>query len=41
MAKFIFREISGDLFSAPKTFSLGHCVASDLKMGKGIAIKFR
>lgn len=41
MAKFIFREITGDLFSAPKTFSLGHCVASDLKMGKGIAVKFR
>lgn len=39
--KFQLREISGDLFSAPSNFSIGHCVAADLKMGKGIAVKFR
>ncbi|KAJ6632824.1 ADP-ribose glycohydrolase OARD1 [Pseudolycoriella hygida] len=34
-------EISGDLFAAPKEYSLGHCVSADLRMGKGIAVKFR
>ncbi|XP_055532128.1 ADP-ribose glycohydrolase OARD1-like isoform X1 [Wyeomyia smithii] len=34
------REIEGDLFAAPKDHSLAHCVAADLKMGAGIAIKF-
>lgn len=37
----LFREVDGDLFSAPKEYSLAHCVAADLKMGAGIAIKFR
>lgn len=41
MLKLAFCEIDGDLFSAPKTFSLAHCVAADLRMGAGIAIKFR
>lgn len=41
MSALIFREVVGDLFAAPKTHSLAHCVAADLKMGAGIAIKFR
>lgn len=41
MSKLVFREIEGDLFSAPKTYALAHCVAADLKMGKGIAVAFR
>lgn len=39
--KFILRELEGDLFSAPKTHSLAHCVGADLAMGAGIAVKFR
>lgn len=39
--KFTLREVDGDLFSAPKTHSLGHCVGADLAMGAGIAVKFR
>ncbi|XP_053658032.1 ADP-ribose glycohydrolase OARD1-like [Anopheles marshallii] len=35
------REIEGDLFSAPKDHSLAHCVAADLKMGAGIAVRFK
>ncbi|KAM7352761.1 terminal ADP-ribose protein glycohydrolase 3 [Cochliomyia hominivorax] len=35
------KEISGDLFSADESYSMAHCVAADLKMGKGIAVKFR
>ncbi|XP_055625041.1 ADP-ribose glycohydrolase OARD1-like isoform X2 [Toxorhynchites rutilus septentrionalis] len=35
------REIEGDLFAAPKDHSLAHCVAADLKMGGGIAVKFK
>lgn len=41
MSSFVFEEIDGDLFKAPSNFSIGHCVAADLKMGKGIAVKFR
>lgn len=41
MSALVFREIEGDLFAAPKTYSLAHCVAADLKMGAGIAVKFR
>lgn len=36
-----FKEINGDLFSAPKTSSIAHCVAADLKMMAGIAVKFK
>ncbi|XP_013115237.2 ADP-ribose glycohydrolase OARD1 [Stomoxys calcitrans] len=36
-----FTEVNGDLFSCDEKFSLAHCVAADLKMGKGIAVKFR
>lgn len=39
--KLVIKEVSGDLFSAPKNYSLGHCVSADMKMGKGIATKFR
>ncbi|XP_029734833.2 ADP-ribose glycohydrolase OARD1 isoform X2 [Aedes albopictus] len=35
------RETEGDLFAAPKDHSLAHCVAADLKMGGGIAVKFK
>ncbi|XP_035783705.1 ADP-ribose glycohydrolase OARD1-like [Anopheles albimanus] len=35
------RETDGDLFGAPKDHSLAHCVAADLKMGGGIAVKFK
>ncbi|XP_058458435.1 ADP-ribose glycohydrolase OARD1-like isoform X1 [Malaya genurostris] len=34
-------ETEGDLFAAPKDHSLAHCVAADLKMGGGIAVKFK
>uniref|UniRef100_A0A182QLX2 Macro domain-containing protein n=1 Tax=Anopheles farauti TaxID=69004 RepID=A0A182QLX2_9DIPT len=35
------REIEGDLFAAPKDHSMAHCVAADLKMGAGIAVRFK
>lgn len=38
---FVFKEIEGDLFSAPIDYALGHCVAADLGMGKGIAVRFK
>ncbi|XP_017096040.2 ADP-ribose glycohydrolase OARD1 [Drosophila bipectinata] len=41
MTGFCYKEINGDLFSAQKDYSLCHCVAADLRMGKGIAVKFR
>ncbi|XP_037045271.1 ADP-ribose glycohydrolase OARD1 [Bradysia coprophila] len=39
--KVTITETSGDLFAAPKEYSIGHCVSADLRMGKGIAVKFR
>ena len=36
-----FREVKGDLFSAPSNFSLAHCVSADFRMGKGIATLFK
>lgn len=39
--EFVLREIDGDLFSAPQEYALAHCVAADLRMGAGIAVKFR
>ena len=39
MGKFALKEINGDLFSA-KT-SLANCVGADLKMGAGVAVKFK
>lgn len=41
MSSLIFREVVGDLFSAPIIYSLAHCVAADMNMGAGIAVKFR
>lgn len=40
-SRLVINEVSGDLFDAPTKYALGHCVAADLKMGKGIAVKFR
>ena len=37
----ILREEQGNLFEAPREFSLAHCVSRDFKMGKGIALEFR
>lgn len=39
MGKFALKEVNGDLFSA--TISMAHCVGADLKMGMGIAVKFK
>ncbi|KAJ4459849.1 putative O-acetyl-ADP-ribose deacetylase 1 [Paratrimastix pyriformis] len=36
-----FREVQGDLFTAPPNEALAHCVSKDLHMGKGIAVPFR
>ncbi|XP_016984516.1 ADP-ribose glycohydrolase OARD1 [Drosophila rhopaloa] len=41
MASFTYKEVKGDLFSCKSDYSMCHCVAADLRMGKGIAIKFR
>lgn len=41
MTGFNIKEVNGDLFSAAADYSMCHCVAADLRMGKGIAIKFR
>ncbi|XP_017080483.2 ADP-ribose glycohydrolase OARD1 [Drosophila eugracilis] len=41
MSGFTYREISGDLFTCKSDYSMCHCVAADLRMGKGIAVKFR
>lgn len=40
-SNFKLNEVEGDLFSAPANFSLAHCVAADLGMGAGIAVKFK
>ncbi|PNF40938.1 O-acetyl-ADP-ribose deacetylase 1 [Cryptotermes secundus] len=37
----IVKEVDGDLFTAPKEYSLAHCVATDMRMGSGIAVSFR
>jgi len=37
----IVKEVDGDLFTAPKEWSLAHCVATDMRMGSGIAVNFR
>merc|ERR1712142_1443708 len=38
---FVLKEISGDLFDAPRSVSLCHCISRDYKLGKGIAKIFR
>ncbi|CAH1372302.1 unnamed protein product [Tenebrio molitor] len=35
------REITSDLFEMPEEYSLAHCVAEDMNMGAGIAVRFR
>ena len=32
--------VKGDLFTAPKSFSLCHCISADFALGAGIAKKF-
>ena len=34
-------EARGDLFSVADDVSLGHCVAADLRLGRGIAVAFK
>lgn len=34
-------EIEEDLFKMPEEYSLGHCVATDMRMGSGIAVAFK
>ncbi|KAG5889537.1 hypothetical protein JTB14_036628 [Gonioctena quinquepunctata] len=34
-------EKEKDLFEMPKDYSLGHCVAEDMRMGSGIAVNFK
>ena len=38
---FRLEERRGDLFSAPDDVSLAHCVAEDLRLGRGIATVFK
>ena len=38
---FSLTEVRGDLFSAPSSSSLCHCVSRDFRLGKGIAKLFR
>lgn len=39
MGKFQLKEINGDLFTTQT--SMAHCVGADLKMGMGVAVKFK
>ncbi|EDX11341.1 GD12137 [Drosophila simulans] len=39
--QYTLSEVDGDLFSAPSTYSLAHCVGADLAMGAGIAVQFK
>lgn len=34
-------EVNNDLFDMPEDYSLAHCVSSDLRLGKGIALEFK
>jgi len=36
-----YREEKRDIFTVPEDFYLAHCIASDLGMGKGIAVPMR
>ena len=38
---FKFSIVKGDLFTAPQSSSLCHCISRDLGMGKGIAVLFK
>ena len=35
------KEVMGNLFKAPQSHSLAHCISKDGKMSKGIAKQFR
>lgn len=37
----IIEEVNTFIFSMPVEYSLGHCVASDMRMSAGIAIYFK
>lgn len=37
----MYNEINGDLFKSESTSSLAHCIAKDLKMGKGVSGLFK
>ena len=39
--KDVVLEVVGDLFSAPPSTSLAHCISRDCKLGKGVAKLFR
>lgn len=36
-----YNEVRKDLFTVDKSYSLAHCIASDFRMGAGIAVKFQ
>jgi O-acetyl-ADP-ribose deacetylase (regulator of RNase III) len=36
-----YKEVYKDLFTVPDYYYLAHCIASDLRMGAGIAVKFQ
>lgn len=36
----LYKEVNGDLFSAPQGYCLAHCIAGDFGMGAGIATQF-
>ena len=36
-----YKEIHGDLFSAPERYAFAHCVSADKALGAGIALEFR
>lgn len=40
-SKMTIKEIKSDLFSASIDHALAHCVGTDFKMSKGIAVKFK
>lgn len=37
----IIEEVDEFLFNMPNEYSLGHCVAQDMRMSAGIATKFK
>lgn len=37
----IIEEVDTFIFSMPKDYALGHCVAKDMRMSAGIATKFK
>ena len=39
--QFSLSKMDGDLFDAPTSASLCHCISSDCKLGRGIAKQFR